>query len=85
MIARYYKGNGPSREKLRELLQTILYDSSFLTEEIFEERYQASIDPETVELFGKRTRQLWWRFRGRGLLSRLDRNAFLILERAKPP
>jgi pimeloyl-ACP methyl ester carboxylesterase len=52
MIARYYKGSGPSRDKLRELLQTILYDASFLTEEIFEERYQASIDPETVELFG---------------------------------
>jgi len=54
LIARYYKGSGPSREKLRELLQTILYDSSLLTEETFEERYQASIDPETVELFGKR-------------------------------
>jgi pimeloyl-ACP methyl ester carboxylesterase len=54
LIARYYKGSGPSREKLRELLQTILYDSSFLTEETFEERYQASIDPESVELFGKR-------------------------------
>ena len=54
LIARYYKGSGPSREKLRELLSTILYDASFLTEETFEERYQASIDPETVELFGKR-------------------------------
>jgi pimeloyl-ACP methyl ester carboxylesterase len=54
LIARYYKGNGPSREKLRDLLQTILFDASFLTEETFEERYQASIDPEVVELFGKR-------------------------------
>jgi pimeloyl-ACP methyl ester carboxylesterase len=54
LIARYYKGAGPSREKLRELLETIVYDSSFLTDQIFEERYQASIDPETVELFGKR-------------------------------
>jgi pimeloyl-ACP methyl ester carboxylesterase len=53
LIARYYKGAGPSRDKLRELLQTIVYDSSFLTEETFEERYQASIDPESVELFGK--------------------------------
>ena len=53
MIARYYKGGGPSREKLRELLQTIVYDASFLTEATFEERYQASIDPEVVELFGK--------------------------------
>jgi pimeloyl-ACP methyl ester carboxylesterase len=58
MIGRYYKGGGPSREKLRELLQTIVYDSSFLTDEIFEERYKASIDPETVELFGKRQGEL---------------------------
>ncbi len=53
LIAGYYKGSGPSREKLRALLQAIVYDPSFLTEEIFEQRYQASIDPETVELFGK--------------------------------
>jgi pimeloyl-ACP methyl ester carboxylesterase len=58
MIARYYKGSGPSREKLRELLQTILYDSSLLTDETLEERYQASIDPEVVELFGKRQGEL---------------------------
>ncbi len=54
MIDRYYKGDGPSREKLRQLLETIVYDSSFLTDEILEERFQASIDPEVVELFGKR-------------------------------
>jgi len=54
MIAAYYKGAGPSREKLRELLTTIVYDASFLTDATFEERYQASIDPEVVELFGKR-------------------------------
>jgi pimeloyl-ACP methyl ester carboxylesterase len=53
MIGRYYKGSGPSREKLRDLLATIVYDSSFLTEAVLEERYQASIDPETIELFGK--------------------------------
>jgi pimeloyl-ACP methyl ester carboxylesterase len=58
MIARYYKGSGPSREKLRDLLQTILYDSSRLTDETFEERYQASIDSEVVELFGKRQGEL---------------------------
>ena len=58
MIGRYYKGSGPSREKLRELLTTIVYDSSFLTDEIFEERYTASIDPDVVELFGKRQGEL---------------------------
>jgi pimeloyl-ACP methyl ester carboxylesterase len=54
MIGRYYKGTGPSREKLRDLLQTIVYNPAFLTDEVFEERYQASIDPEIVELFGKK-------------------------------
>jgi len=58
MIGRYYKGAGPTREKLRDLLQTIVYDSSFLTDEIFEQRYQASIDPEVVELFGKKQGEL---------------------------
>jgi 2,6-dioxo-6-phenylhexa-3-enoate hydrolase len=54
MIARYYKGAGPTKEKLRDLLETIVYDSSFLTEEILEERFRASTDPETVELFARR-------------------------------
>jgi pimeloyl-ACP methyl ester carboxylesterase len=58
MIARYYKGSGPSREKLRDLLQTILYNPALLTDEIFEERYQASIDPEVVELFSKHQGEL---------------------------
>lgn len=58
MIARFYKGAGPSREKLRELLQTIVFDSSFLTEDIFEERYRAATEPEAVELFGKRQGEL---------------------------
>jgi pimeloyl-ACP methyl ester carboxylesterase len=50
LIANYYKGEGPSREKLRTLIQTLLYDSSFLTDATLEERYQASIDPEVVEV-----------------------------------
>ncbi|HLQ33831.1 MAG TPA: alpha/beta fold hydrolase [Chloroflexota bacterium] len=50
LIGGYYKGEGPSREKLRTLLQTLLYDSSFLTEDILEERYQASIDPDVVRV-----------------------------------
>jgi pimeloyl-ACP methyl ester carboxylesterase len=54
MIARYYKGSGPSRDKLRELLGSIVYDSSFLTDEVFEERYQASIEPDVVELFSRK-------------------------------
>jgi 4,5:9,10-diseco-3-hydroxy-5,9,17-trioxoandrosta-1(10),2-diene-4-oate hydrolase len=50
LIGSYYKGGGPSREKMRTLIQTLLYDSSFLTDAIVEERYQASIDPDTVRV-----------------------------------
>ncbi|HLY66455.1 MAG TPA: alpha/beta fold hydrolase [Chloroflexota bacterium] len=50
LIGGYYKGSGPSRDKLRTLLQTLLYDPSFLTDETLEERYQASVDPEVVEV-----------------------------------
>lgn len=50
LIAGYYKGDGPSREKMRTLIQTLLYDSSFLSDDILEERYQASIDPDVVRI-----------------------------------
>jgi 4,5:9,10-diseco-3-hydroxy-5,9,17-trioxoandrosta-1(10),2-diene-4-oate hydrolase len=49
-IANYYKGDGPSREKMRTLIQTLLFDSSFLTDEILEERYQASLDPDVCRI-----------------------------------
>jgi 2-hydroxy-6-oxonona-2,4-dienedioate hydrolase len=53
-IAGYYRGEGgPSLDKLRRLFQTILYDQSFLDEEVLRERYEASIDPEVVELMSR--------------------------------
>ena len=58
MIAGYYKGDGPSREKMKALVETLLYDSSFVTEDVLEERYQASIEPETLELYTKRQKPL---------------------------
>lgn len=58
MIAGYYKGDGPSREKMKALAETLVYDSSFLTEDVLEERYQASVDPEVVELFSKRQKPM---------------------------
>lgn len=58
LINAYYKGSGPSREKLRDLMATNVYDASILSEETLEARFQASIDPETVELFGKKQRDL---------------------------
>jgi pimeloyl-ACP methyl ester carboxylesterase len=50
LIAGYYRDDGPSMPKMRKLLETLVYDSSFLTEDIVRERYEASIDPDTVRV-----------------------------------
>lgn len=54
MILKYYTGTGPSRDKMRDLLQTLVYNTSLITEDMIEERYRASADSETVELFMRR-------------------------------
>jgi 2-hydroxy-6-oxonona-2,4-dienedioate hydrolase/4,5:9,10-diseco-3-hydroxy-5,9,17-trioxoandrosta-1(10),2-diene-4-oate hydrolase len=51
LIRDYYRGEGPTREKMRRLLETIVFDPALITAELVEERYQASIDPEAVALF----------------------------------
>lgn len=48
MIAGYYRDEGPSRDKMRQLLTTLVYDPAAITEELLEQRYQASVDPEVV-------------------------------------
>jgi 4,5:9,10-diseco-3-hydroxy-5,9,17-trioxoandrosta-1(10),2-diene-4-oate hydrolase len=50
LIANYYRGEGPSLEKLRYLLSTLVYDAKFLTDGILEERYQTSLDPELIKV-----------------------------------
>ncbi|MFC3612817.1 alpha/beta fold hydrolase [Lutimaribacter marinistellae] len=45
----YYKGDGPSREKLAEFLREFLVaDGTAVSDEMIEARYRASIDPEVV-------------------------------------
>lgn len=51
VIANYYRGDGPTMEKMETLIRTLVYDSSFLTEDIIRERYEASARPEVVELW----------------------------------
>ena len=48
MIADYYAGEGPSLDKMRLLMRSLVYDPASLSEEIVRARYQASIDPETI-------------------------------------
>jgi 4,5:9,10-diseco-3-hydroxy-5,9,17-trioxoandrosta-1(10),2-diene-4-oate hydrolase len=53
LISSYYSGSGPSLEKMRDVLERLVYDKSKLTEEVVQDRYQASIDPETVRVNAK--------------------------------
>jgi 4,5:9,10-diseco-3-hydroxy-5,9,17-trioxoandrosta-1(10),2-diene-4-oate hydrolase len=48
MIADYYGGDGPSYEKMRLLMRSLVYDPASLSEELVRARYQASIDPVTI-------------------------------------
>jgi 4,5:9,10-diseco-3-hydroxy-5,9,17-trioxoandrosta-1(10),2-diene-4-oate hydrolase len=48
MIADYYGGDGPSYEKMRLLMRSLVYDPTSLSEELVRARYLASIDPETI-------------------------------------
>lgn len=45
----YYKGEGPSREKLAEFIRNYLvFNGSQVPDDLIDARYQASIDPEVV-------------------------------------
>lgn len=48
LIGSYYKDGGPSLEKMRKVLTTLVFDAGRITDEVVKERYEASIDPETV-------------------------------------
>ena len=49
LIEGYYKGDGPSLGKMRQLLSAMVYDQSLLTDEVVQARYESSIDPEVIE------------------------------------
>lgn len=48
LIANYYQGDGPSRDKMRSLLLTLVSDPDRITDELVDRRYEASIEPEIV-------------------------------------
>jgi pimeloyl-ACP methyl ester carboxylesterase len=53
LIMEYYKGEGPTMAKMQQLLRTLVYDHSLLTEDVIRARYEASADPEVIELHKK--------------------------------
>jgi len=48
LIEQYYKGEGPSLDKMRALLRTLVFDPRFVTEDIVRERYESSVDPAAI-------------------------------------
>lgn len=51
MIRAYYADGGPSKEKMRTLLETMVYDRNLITDEIVRERFEASIELESMAVF----------------------------------
>ena len=49
MIFEYYTGEGPTRKKIENFIRLMIYDSSNLSAELLEERYQASVEPELLD------------------------------------
>jgi 4,5:9,10-diseco-3-hydroxy-5,9,17-trioxoandrosta-1(10),2-diene-4-oate hydrolase len=49
-ISEYYKGEGPTRQKMRVLLETFVHDAAYVTDEVVEERYLSSVEPDLLEL-----------------------------------
>jgi len=49
-IANYYKEGGPSVAKMRQTLESLVSNKALITDEIVQERYEASIDPELIAL-----------------------------------
>ena len=58
-IFNYYAGEGPTLEKMRRLVESLLYDASQVTEETLQERFEASKDPGQMRLLGLPRRDLY--------------------------
>jgi pimeloyl-ACP methyl ester carboxylesterase len=49
-IANYYKEGGPSIAKMRQLLESLVSNKSLISDELVQERFEASNDPELISL-----------------------------------
>jgi 4,5:9,10-diseco-3-hydroxy-5,9,17-trioxoandrosta-1(10),2-diene-4-oate hydrolase len=48
-IAAFYRGDGPTRDKMRRLMETLVFDPALVTDDAVEERYAAASRPEVIE------------------------------------
>jgi len=59
IIRGYYGGEGPTREKMRAYLSLVLHDDGLITDQVIDERYQASLANRPQDLGSPE--QLWAR------------------------
>jgi len=52
-IRDYYRGEGPSLAKMRQLLESLVGNAALVTDDLVRERYESSLDPEIVSLAQK--------------------------------
>jgi pimeloyl-ACP methyl ester carboxylesterase len=45
----FYRGEGPTREKMAEFIRIMVFDGRWVTDDFVEERYRLAVDPETME------------------------------------
>ena len=51
LIGQYYRGEGgPTYAKMKQIISTMVFDQSLVTEEVVRARYEASIDPEAIRV-----------------------------------
>ncbi|MBM3939721.1 MAG: alpha/beta fold hydrolase [SAR202 cluster bacterium] len=55
-IVKFYRG-GPSKEKMRRLVESLVHDSSWLTDDVVEERFKVATTPEALRQAELRTKQ----------------------------
>jgi 2-hydroxy-6-oxonona-2,4-dienedioate hydrolase/4,5:9,10-diseco-3-hydroxy-5,9,17-trioxoandrosta-1(10),2-diene-4-oate hydrolase len=52
-IRSFYRGNGPTPAKMRQVLESLVYNTALITDELVQERFEAATDPEAIEVFTK--------------------------------
>lgn len=75
LIEGYYRGDGPSLDKMRAIIRTLVYDQSYATEAVIADRYAASIDPDVI---AANAGPLWDREDLEGQLGRLQAPMLLV-------
>lgn len=51
LLQQYYRGEGPSPARMRQLMESMVYDPALVTDEAVAQRYQASVAPDVLAMY----------------------------------